>query len=56
MTVTCFIRYEIDPFKRDAVPLRTARTWGRIIQRRGGHLVGYFPLQPRAHEPTRPGA
>lgn len=41
MTITCFIRYELDPFQRDA--FRTyAERWGRIIPRCGGHLVGYF--------------
>ena len=39
--ITCFIRYEIDPFQREA--FRTyAEAWGRIIPRCGGHLVGYF--------------
>jgi hypothetical protein len=41
MTVTCFIRYQIDPFQRQAF-LDYAQTWGRIIPRCGGHLVGYF--------------
>jgi hypothetical protein len=41
MTLTCFIRYEIDPFKRDAFR-RYAEQWGRIIPRCGGHLIGYF--------------
>ncbi len=41
MTITCFIRYEIDPFQRDAFQ-EYAATWGRIIPRCGGHLVGYF--------------
>jgi hypothetical protein len=41
MTVTCFIRYEIDPFQRAAFE-RYAETWGRIIPRCGGDLVGYF--------------
>jgi hypothetical protein len=41
MTVTCFIRYEIDPFQRDAFKAY-AEAWGRIIPRCGGHLVGYF--------------
>jgi len=41
MTITCFIRYEIDPFQRDAFK-EYAETWGRIIPRRGGDLVGYF--------------
>jgi hypothetical protein len=41
MTITCFIRYEIDPFQRDAFR-EYAETWGRIIPRCGGDLVGYF--------------
>jgi hypothetical protein len=41
MTVTCFIRYEIDPFQREAFK-KYAEDWGRIIPRCGGHLVGYF--------------
>ena len=41
MTVTCFIRYQIDPFQREAFR-DYAATWGRIIPRCGGHLVGYF--------------
>jgi NIPSNAP protein len=41
MTITCFIRYEIDPFQRDAFK-EYAETWGRIIPRCGGDLVGYF--------------
>ena len=41
MTITCFIRYEIDPFQRDAFQ-KYAENWGRIIPRLGGHLVGYF--------------
>jgi NIPSNAP len=41
MTVTCFIRYQIDPFQRDAFR-SYAENWGRIIPRCGGHLVGYF--------------
>ena len=41
MTITCFIRYQIDPFQRAA--FRTyAENWGRIIPRCGGQLVGYF--------------
>jgi NIPSNAP len=45
MTVTCFIRYQIDPFQRDAFK-EYAENWGRIIPRCGGHLVGYFlPLE-----------
>lgn len=41
MTVTCFIRYQIDPFQLDAFR-KYAENWGRIIPRCGGHLVGYF--------------
>jgi hypothetical protein len=41
MTVTCFIRYQIDPFQ--LAEFKTyAENWGRIIPRLGGHLVGYF--------------
>ena len=41
MKITCFIRYEIDPFQRDAFK-QYADTWARIIPRCGGDLVGYF--------------
>jgi hypothetical protein len=41
MTITCFIRYEIDPFQLDAFR-EYASNWGRIIPRCGGDLVGYF--------------
>jgi hypothetical protein len=41
MTMTCVIRYEIDPFQRDGFK-KYAENWGRIIPRCGGHLVGYF--------------
>jgi len=41
MTVTCFIRYEIDPFQREAFEAY-ARRWGEIIPRCGGRLLGYF--------------
>jgi hypothetical protein len=41
MTITCFIRYQIDPFQRDAFK-EYAEHWGRIIPRCGGDLVGYF--------------
>ena len=39
--ITCVIRYQIDPFQRDAFQ-EYAENWGRIIPRCGGHLVGYF--------------
>ena len=39
--ITCVIRYQIDPFQREA--FRTyAEAWGRIIPRCGGTLLGYF--------------
>ena len=41
MTITCFIRYQIDPGQRDAFNAYAQR-WGRIIPRCGGHLIGYF--------------
>jgi len=41
MTITCFIRYQIDPFQRDEFK-KYAEVWGRVIPRCGGHLVGYF--------------
>ena len=41
MTITCFIRYQIDPFQREAFK-QYAQNWGRIIPRCGGHLLGYF--------------
>jgi NIPSNAP len=41
MNVTCVIRYQIDPFQREAFA-EYARNWGRIIPECGGHLVGYF--------------
>ena len=41
MSVTCFIRYEIDPFQKEAFTTY-AENWGRIIPRCGGHLVGYY--------------
>ena len=41
MTIAFFIRYQIDPFQRDAFELYSER-WGRIIPRCGGNLIGYF--------------
>ena len=41
MAVTCVIRYQIDPFQREAFR-QDAENWGRIIPRCGGHLIGYF--------------
>lgn len=39
--MTCFIRYQIDPYQRAAFQ-EYAQHWGRIIPRCGGHLIGYF--------------
>lgn len=41
MSIVCFIRYEIDPFQRDAFK-EYSENWGAIIPRCGGALVGYF--------------
>jgi hypothetical protein len=41
MMLTCFIRYQIDPFQKENFR-KYAENWGRIIPRCGGHLVGYF--------------
>jgi hypothetical protein len=41
MAITCFIRYEIDPFQREAFRAY-AREWLRIIPRCGGDLRGYY--------------
>ena len=41
VTITCFIRYRIDPFQRTAFR-EYAEHWGKIIPRCGGHLIGYF--------------
>ena len=41
MTVTCFIRYDIDPFQKEAFE-QYARNWGEAIPRCGADLIGYF--------------
>lgn len=41
VTITCIIRYEIDPHKKDAFE-QYARNWGQAIPRCGADLVGYF--------------
>ena len=41
MTVTVFIRYRIDPFKRDQFE-DYARRWHDIIPANGGELLGYW--------------
>ncbi|MDD9877510.1 MAG: NIPSNAP family protein [Magnetovibrio sp.] len=39
--ITCFIRYHIDPTKKDQF-IQYARNWGRAIPRCGADLIGYF--------------
>jgi hypothetical protein len=39
--ITCFIRYELDPFRVSAFE-QYARNWGQAIPRCGADLVGYF--------------
>ena len=39
--ITCFIHYEIDPFRREAFA-DYARAWGEAIPRCGADLIGYF--------------
>jgi hypothetical protein len=41
MTIACLIRYQIDPYQREAFKAY-AHNWGRIIPRCGGNLLGYF--------------
>jgi hypothetical protein len=41
MTVTVFIRYQLDPFKRAQFE-EYARRWMSIIPKCGGDLIGYF--------------
>jgi hypothetical protein len=39
--ITCFIRYQIDPFKKEAFA-EYARNWGQAIPKNGADLIGYF--------------
>ena len=39
--ITCFIRYELDPFKKAQFE-DYARNWGQAIPRCGADLVGYY--------------
>jgi hypothetical protein len=41
VTITCFIRYQIDPVQREDFQ-KYAQAWTSIIPRCGGRLVGYF--------------
>jgi hypothetical protein len=39
--ITCFIRYDIEPFKQDAFDVY-AKMWGQAIPACGADLIGYF--------------
>jgi len=39
--ITCFIRYHIDPTKKDQF-IQYAQNWGQAIPRCGADLIGYF--------------
>jgi hypothetical protein len=39
--ITCFIRYELDPYKRAEFE-HYARNWGEAIPKCGAELIGYF--------------
>jgi len=39
--LTCFIRYQIDPYKRAEFE-QYARAWAQAIPRCGADLIGYF--------------
>jgi NIPSNAP protein len=41
MSITCFIRYQIDPYQRDEFA-KYADGWSKVIPRCGGDLIGYF--------------
>ncbi len=39
--ITCFIRYRIDPTKKEQFE-QYSRNWGKVIPRCGADLVGYY--------------
>ena len=39
--ITCFIKYEIDPFKREQFE-QYAQNWGQVIPQCGADLIGYY--------------
>ena len=41
MTITCVIRYEIEPTQKAAFE-QYSRTWGEIIPECGADLIGYY--------------
>lgn len=52
MTVTCAIRYVLDPFERDAFETY-ARNWLAIIPACGGDLLGYCCTRAPTTSPAR---
>src|SRR5260370_20912740 len=49
MTITCFIRYQIDPFQRDEFK-KNAENWASIIPQCGGKFLGFFLPPLRNHD------
>lgn len=41
MSLTCFIRYQIDPTKKAQFE-EYSQNWGRVIPQCGADLIGYF--------------
>lgn len=41
MPITCIIKYEIDPYQKEAFE-EYARSWNEAIPRCGADLIGYF--------------
>lgn len=39
--ITCFIKYEIDPYKRHKFE-QYAKNWGQVIPQCGADLIGYY--------------
>ncbi|NRA89389.1 MAG: NIPSNAP family protein [Rhizobiales bacterium] len=39
--ITCFIKYEIDPYKRRQFE-QYAQNWGQVIPQCGADLIGYY--------------
>lgn len=49
MTITCVIRYEIGPCRRDAFK-EYAENWGHIIPPCGARLIGYCLAHERTND------
>ncbi len=41
MSITCFIRYQIDPVRKSEFE-QYARNWGQVIPACGADLIGYY--------------